>query len=77
MSKSSTQSSPNLPLIVVQDPSDSASVRRARNTEAARRSRAKKNARLEELEMMVSSLMQKNQTLEAENRILRAMTQAR
>lgn len=60
-----------LPPVVVKDPSDPAAIRRARNTEAARRSRAKKVERIEQLEDIVSQLMSQNAMLEAENRVLR------
>lgn len=62
-----------LPPIVVKDPSDRVAVRRARNTEAARRSRAKKNARIDQLEEIVEELREKNSVLEAENRVLRRL----
>ncbi|CAN6648760.1 hypothetical protein TRVA0_023S01090 [Trichomonascus vanleenenianus] len=61
----------DLPPVVVQNPNDPAAVRRAKNTEAARRSRAKKNERIEHLEALVSELMSKNSMLEAENAVLR------
>lgn len=63
--------SKKLPPVVIKDPSDPAAIRRARNTEAARRSRAKKVERIEQLEEIVSQLMSQNAMLEAENRVLR------
>lgn len=62
-----------LPPVVVEDPSDAAAVRRARNTEAARRSRARKNERIKELEELVSQLRSRNAALETENSILRKL----
>lgn len=60
-----------LPPIVIKNPSDRAEVRRARNTEAARRSRAKKNERIRELESTVEYLREKNRLLEEQNVFLR------
>lgn len=60
-----------LPPIVIKNPSDRAEVRRARNTEAARRSRAKKNERIRELETTVEYLREKNRLLEEQNVFLR------
>jgi len=45
-----------LPPIVVQDPSDTVAMKRARNTLAARKSRAKKMERMEEMEAEIESL---------------------
>lgn len=67
--------SASLPPVVVKNPNDAAAVRRAKNTEAARRSRAKKNERIDQLEELVSELMSKNSMLEAENVILRKFHQ--
>lgn len=57
--------------VVIENPQDPAAVRRAKNTEAARRSRAKKNERIEKLEKVVAELQEKNAMLEAENRVLK------
>lgn len=73
ISKSGLSSPTNLPAIVIKDPSDPKSVRRARNTAAARRSRAKKNNRLMELELIVEQLNAKNRDLMAENRVLKGL----
>ncbi|ANB15782.1 amino acid starvation-responsive transcription factor GCN4 [Sugiyamaella lignohabitans] len=66
-------SSSDVKPIIVKNPSDPASVRRARNTEAARRSRAKKNARIDHLEAIVAELQSRNSMLEAENNVLRRL----
>lgn len=63
------------PPIVVSDPSDSSAIRRARNTEAARRSRAKKNEKIEELEALVAELMAQNDSLQAELRVYRRLSE--
>jgi hypothetical protein len=63
----------DLPAVIVADPNDAAAVRRARNTEAARRSRARKNERIKELEDLVSQLKSRNAALETENSILRRL----
>jgi hypothetical protein len=65
--------SADLPPIVVKDPSDPVAVRRARNTEAARRSRARKNERITELEELVAELQSKNSMLQTENSLLRKL----
>lgn len=72
-SSADTGSSVDLPPIVVKDPSDPVAVRRARNTEAARRSRARKNERITELEELVAELQAKNAMLESENSLLRKL----
>lgn len=61
--------------IVVSDASDSSAIRRARNTEAARRSRAKKNEKIEELEALVAELMNQNESLQAELRVYRRLSE--
>ncbi|ODQ68277.1 hypothetical protein NADFUDRAFT_68540 [Nadsonia fulvescens var. elongata DSM 6958] len=66
-----TTSPTNARPIVVDNPKDAASVRRARNTEAARRSRAKKTDRIRELELMVDQLMEHNTKLQCEVEVLR------
>lgn len=63
------------PPIVVSDASDSSAIRRARNTEAARRSRAKKNEKIEELEALVAELMNQNESLQAELRVYRRLSE--
>lgn len=73
ISKTGLSSPTNLPAIVIKDPSDPKSVRRARNTAAARRSRAKKNNRLMELEQVVEELRARNLDLMAENRVLKGL----
>lgn len=45
-----------LPPIVVEDPSDTVAMKRARNTLAARKSRAKKLERMEEMEVQIEEL---------------------
>lgn len=45
-----------LPPIVVEDPSDTVAMKRARNTLAARKSRAKKLERMEEMEIQIEEL---------------------
>lgn len=57
--------------IVVKDPADRKAVRRARNTESARRSRAKKNEKIEVLQQLVDDLQARNKELEIENSILK------
>ncbi|KAA8915492.1 hypothetical protein TRICI_002341 [Trichomonascus ciferrii] len=57
--------------IVVKDPTDRKALRRARNTESARRSRAKKNERIEMLQQLVHDLQARNKELEIENSILK------
>jgi uncharacterized membrane protein len=61
--------------IVVSDASDSSAIRRARNTEAARRSRAKKNEKIQELEALVAELMNQNESLQAELRVYRRLSE--
>lgn len=56
--------------IVVKDPTDRKALRRARNTESARRSRAKKNEKIEMLQQLVRDLQARNKELEIENSIL-------
>jgi len=53
-----------LPPIVVEDPSDSVAMKRARNTLAARKSRAKKAERMEELEATIEDLKAEVATIE-------------
>lgn len=50
--------------VVVPDGQDSVAVKRARNTEAARRSRARKMERMSQLEQKVSELLTRNAELE-------------
>lgn len=50
--------------VVVPDGQDSVAVKRARNTEAARRSRARKMERMSQLEQKVSELLTRNADLE-------------
>lgn len=71
VSASNKKSKSELPPVVVKDPEDPAAVRRAKNTEAARRSRAKKNERIDELEKLVEELRSQNAMLEAENKVLK------
>lgn len=59
--------------IVVDEGADSVAVKRARNTEAARRSRARKMERMSQLEDRVDELLTRNKELEAEVERLRAM----
>ncbi|AOW06051.1 hypothetical protein B0I72DRAFT_138573 [Yarrowia lipolytica] len=59
--------------IVVEEGADSVAVKRARNTEAARRSRARKMERMSQLEERVEELLTRNKELEAEVARLRAM----
>lgn len=70
-SSSGKKSKSELPPVVIKDPRDPAAVRRAKNTEAARRSRAKKNERIDELEKLVEELRSQNAMLEAENKVLK------
>lgn len=65
----------DLPPIIVKNPGDPVAVRRARNTEAARRSRARKNERITELEQLVSELQAKNFELKTENSLLKKLNQ--
>lgn len=58
-------------LIVINDPSDRKEVRRAKNTESARRSRARKNEKIAQLEQMVEQLQARNEELELENSMLK------
>ncbi|QLQ81590.1 hypothetical protein HG537_0F03510 [Torulaspora globosa] len=51
---------------VVADADDPVALKRARNTEAARRSRARKTQRMNELELKVEQLLKRNQELEQE-----------
>ncbi|KAH3666977.1 hypothetical protein OGAPHI_003427 [Ogataea philodendri] len=51
---------------VVPESGDSVAVKRARNTEAARRSRARKMERMSQLEDKCESLLQENESLKAE-----------
>ncbi|KAA8916178.1 hypothetical protein TRICI_001669 [Trichomonascus ciferrii] len=71
VSSSNKRSKSELPPVVIKDPKDPAAVRRAKNTEAARRSRAKKNERIDELEKLVDELRSQNAMLEAENKVLK------
>jgi hypothetical protein len=71
VSSSNKKSKSELPPVVIKDPKDPAAVRRAKNTEAARRSRAKKNERIDELEKLVEELRSQNAMLEAENKVLK------
>lgn len=57
----------------VGDPSDPLSMKRARNTEAARRSRARKLEKMNQLQDHVDDLSQKNQGLESEVRRLKGL----
>lgn len=50
--------------VVVEDDADSVAVKRARNTEAARRSRARKMERMTQLEAKVKELLLRNEELE-------------
>uniref|UniRef100_A0A060T7H6 ARAD1C28270p n=1 Tax=Blastobotrys adeninivorans TaxID=409370 RepID=A0A060T7H6_BLAAD len=50
--------------VVVEDDADSVAVKRARNTEAARRSRARKMERMSQLEAKVKELLLRNEELE-------------
>ncbi|KAG5366278.1 General control protein [Yarrowia sp. B02] len=59
--------------IVVEEGADSVAVKRARNTEAARRSRARKMERMSQLEERVEELLARNKELEAEVERLRAL----
>ncbi|ODV90942.1 hypothetical protein CANCADRAFT_31751 [Tortispora caseinolytica NRRL Y-17796] len=60
-----------LPPIFISDPKDSAAVRRARNTEAARKSRARKANLITSLQERVKELEARNAALEQELQILR------
>lgn len=51
---------------VVADSDDPVALKRARNTEAARRSRARKTQRMNELELKVEQLLKRNRELEQE-----------
>ncbi|KAG5367235.1 hypothetical protein CJU89_1688 [Yarrowia sp. B02] len=75
VSKPTSKKSPSQPPIVVADASDSSAIRRARNTEAARRSRAKKNEKIQELEALVAELMNQNESLQAELRVYRRLSE--
>jgi hypothetical protein len=55
-----------LPEVTVLDPNNEKDVKRARNTESARRSREKKVKHLEEMAAMIEELEQKNRDLETE-----------
>jgi general control protein GCN4 len=59
------RSQPLQPIVVSED-ADGVSVKRARNTEAARRSRARKLERMSQLEERVEQLIARNAELEAE-----------
>jgi general control protein GCN4 len=59
--------------IVVEDHADAVTVKRARNTEAARRSRARKMERMVQLEDRVEELLEKNSQLEKEIARLKAL----
>lgn len=59
------RSQPLVP-VVVPDTGDSAALKRARNTEAARRSRARKLQRMNQLETRVEELLSRNRELENE-----------
>ncbi|ODV75014.1 amino acid starvation-responsive transcription factor GCN4 CYBJADRAFT_114644, partial [Cyberlindnera jadinii NRRL Y-1542] len=58
---------------IVVDSSDPIAAKRARNTEAARRSRARKMERMSQLEDKVEELQEKNEALEQEVERLRAL----
>lgn len=64
------RSAPLQPISLPED-GDSIAVKRARNTEAARRSRARKLERMVQLEDRVQELLDRNEQLEAEVRRLR------
>ena len=68
--KRKSRSSPLTPVVCESD--DPIAVKRARNTEAARRSRARKLMRMNQLEEKVEELLERNQQLESEVAILRA-----
>ncbi|ANB15507.1 amino acid starvation-responsive transcription factor GCN4 [Sugiyamaella lignohabitans] len=59
--------------VIVDDESDCTAVKRARNTEAARRSRARKMERMSQLEERVDQLVARNSELEAEIARLREL----
>ncbi len=59
--------------IVVPQGADAATLKRARNTEAARRSRARKMDRMKQLEDKIDSLMNKNSDLEDEVKRLKKL----
>ncbi|GMM36064.1 amino acid starvation-responsive transcription factor [Saccharomycopsis crataegensis] len=59
--------------IVIPNNADNAAVKRARNTEAARRSRARKMERMNQLEEKVEVLLNKNDELQKEVERLRAL----
>lgn len=59
--------------IVIEDDNDAVAVKRARNTEAARRSRARKMERMVQLEERVEELVKKNTELEEEIARLKAL----
>lgn len=61
---------------VVASSNDPASMKRARNTEAARRSRARKMERMSQLEEKVEVLLSRNSELEAEVSRLRSLLQS-
>lgn len=65
------RSAPLTPVIPESD--DPAALKRARNTEAARRSRARKLQRMNQLEEKVEDLLSKNQSLEEEVQRLRKL----
>ncbi|CAN6645454.1 general control transcription factor Gcn4p [Trichomonascus vanleenenianus] len=60
--------------VVIPETADQVAIKRARNTEAARRSRARKMERMGQLEERVKQLMSRNEALEKEVERLRALT---
>lgn len=69
------RSAPLIP-VVIPETGDCAAIKRARNTEAARRSRARKMKRMNQLEHRVDDLLKRNEDLEAEVTRLRALLKA-
>lgn len=65
------RSTPLSPILVDEETGDSVQVKRARNTAAARRSRARKLERMTQLEAKVEELLAQNARLETENKQLK------
>lgn len=65
------RSTPLSPIVVDEGSGDSVLVKRARNTAAARRSRARKLERMTQLEAKVEELISKNKDLQSENKKLK------
>lgn len=65
------RSTPLSPIVVDEETGDTVQVKRARNTAAARRSRARKLERMTQLEAKVEELLAQNSQLETENEQLK------